>query len=234
MKVAIMQPYIFPYIGYFQLINAVDKFIVYDDVNFIKQGWINRNNILVNNNVTLFTIPLENVSSFSKINEVNIASKLFDKWKFKFFKSIELSYKKAPYYIITNEILLETFNSNQKRISDICVNALKMVSDYLGIKTIIIDSPEVYANEYLKGEDRIIDICKIDSAKTYINAIGGMNIYSKENFALNNIELKFIKSQPIEYRQFNDNFVPWLSIVDVLMFNSKDEIKIMLNNYELV
>lgn len=93
MKIAIMQPYIFPYIGYFQLINAVDKFIIYDDVNYIKQGWINRNKILLNNEDYLFTFPLKNASSYKKINEIELSENLYSKWKIKFFKTLEV-YKK--------------------------------------------------------------------------------------------------------------------------------------------
>src|SRR4051812_42347879 len=102
MRLAIMQPYIFPYIGYFQLIAAVDAFVIYDDVNYIKQGWINRNRILFNGKDLLFTVPLENASSFKKINEVSVHKHLYEGWKVKFGKSLRATYFKAPYF---NEII---------------------------------------------------------------------------------------------------------------------------------
>ncbi|VXC55839.1 WbqC family protein [Chryseobacterium sp. 8AT] len=110
MKIAVMQPYIFPYIGYFQLIKAVDKFIFYDDVNYIKGGWINRNNILINKNKSLFTIPLDKASPFITINETNINLKIFREWRLKFLKTMEQSYKKAPYYSQTYSIIVKNKN----------------------------------------------------------------------------------------------------------------------------
>jgi hypothetical protein len=236
MKIAIMQPYLFPYIGYFQLINAVDKFIVYDDVNYIKQGWINRNFILVQGKPLLFTLPLKNQSSFSKINEIEINNKQYSFWVEKFLKTLEMTYKKAPMYNEVMALLLELLNhtNNSQNISTFNYNCLKSICNYTGIKTELISSSSIYNNSDLKAQDRILDICAIEKATIYINPIGGRDLYNKSDFENNGINLFFLKTQPFLYKQFSYEFLPWLSMIDIIMFNSKVEISAFLENYELI
>lgn len=234
-SIAIMQPYLFPYIGYWQLINSVDVFVVYDDVNFIKKGWIHRNNILVNNQSNMFTIPLFGASQNKKIYEITFFE--LKKWKEKFFKKLFISYKKAPFYKETQEILESIFNIDFRdriTITDLFVRKIEILNIYLGIDISIIISSEKYNNTHLKGQDRIIDICKKENAEKYINPIGGIDLYSSTEFSKNNIDLFFLKTKSINYRQFHNEFVPWLSIIDILMFNSPIQIKNYLNEFELV
>lgn len=236
MKLAIMQPYLFPYIGYFQLINSVDKFVIYDDVNFIKQGWINRNNILVQGKPYLFTLPLINQSSFSKINEVFINNTLYESWRKKILRTLEQSYKKAPFYkeiycLVDNVLDVGAQNID---ISAISRKSFVDTSKYLDINTEFIYSSSVYENENLSGKKRVIDICKKENAMHYINPIGGQELYDFDFFKEHGLELSFIKTLPIEYNQFKNEFTPWLSIIDVLMFNSIEETKLLLDKYELV
>lgn len=232
MKIAIMQPYFLPYIGYWQLINAVDKFVLLDDVNYINRGWINRNRILVNGKENFITIPLIKVSQNKKINEIEISSDI--KWKKSLVKTIEFNYKKAKYYSEVNEILLSCINCDKSNLTEYINYSLVRISDYLEIKTEFVASSTVYENENLKAEDRIIDICLKERASDYINPIGGTDLYSIEDFKQKNLNLYFLKTMNIEYLQIKNSFVPWLSIIDVLMFNSKYEVKKMLNMYELI
>ena len=234
MKLAIMQPYLFPYIGYFQLIAAVDKFVVYDDVNFIKGGWINRNNILVNKKSNLFTVPLHKSSSFLLINETRINLKFYTSWKIKFLRTIEQSYKKALFFNEVYSLIANVLgNYEGDLISKLAVNSIKSVCEYLEIQTEIIPTSEIYNNKILSGQDRVLDICRIENASIYINALGGKELYDKHSFQVKGVQLNFIKTLPVKYKQFIDDFTPWLSIIDVLMFNSVEEISVMLNNYEL-
>lgn len=230
-----MQPYLFPYIGYFQLIAAVDKFIIYDDVNFIKGGWINRNNLLVNKKSNLFTVPLDKSSPFLLINETKINFKFYNLWKIKFLRTIEQSYKKAPFF---NQVypLIENIldKPDNELITKLAVKSIKMVSNYLQIQTEISETSEIYKNKHLTGQQRVLDICSIEKASNYINPIGGQQLYSKDIFKENGVKLNFIKSNPICYNQFDNKFVPCLSIVDVMMFNSVEEIKVILDKFELV
>lgn len=233
--VGIMQPYVFPYIGYFQLIKAVDKFVVYDDVAFINKGWINRNNILVNGKASMFTIPLVGASQNRLIREIEIDN--LATWSKKFLKTIEQSYKKAPFYKEGLSIVEQVSNLPAANIAELAVNSLKETCKYLNIETEIVESSTVYNNQDLKAQGRILDICLQEKANHYINPIGGMAIYDKQLFADNEILLNFIKAKPIQYKQFNKeeaSFVPWLSIIDLLMFCSVEEINEHLDKFELV
>jgi len=234
MKIAVMQPYIFPYIGYFQMIHAVDKFVFYDDVNFIKQGWINRNRVLVSGKDYLFTIPIENASSFATINETHINLALYDRFKTKFLQTLGLNYKKAPYFPEVISLVEQILESPSVTIAQLAIKSIVATTDYLEMEKQFCISSEVYQNKGLDRYERLIDICKREKATQYINAIGGQDLYRKEDFEREGIQLNFIKTLPIAYKQFKNEFVPWLSIIDVLMFNSKQEVKDFLNNYELI
>jgi WbqC-like protein family len=231
----IMQPYVFPYLGYFQLIKAVDKFVVYDDVAFINKGWINRNNILVGGKASMFTIPLIGASQNRLIRDIEIDN--LQACGKKMLKTIEQSYKKAPFFQEGFDTVNTVFNSSPDNIAELAVNSLKETCKYLKINTEIVESSTVYNNQDLKAQGRILDICLQEKAVHYINPIGGMPIYDKQLFADNEILLNFIKAKPIKYKQFNkdeESFVPWLSIIDLLMFCSVEEIHEHLNKFELV
>ena len=235
MKIAIMQPYIFPYLGYFQLINAVDKFVFYDDVNYIKGGWINRNQILLNGNKNLFSIPLKNASSFQTISETLIHAELYLIWKKKFLKSLEQSYRKAPFFDDVYHLIQHVFELDNKTITELCIESIKQVSTYLELKTVFETSSQQYATtKGMEKAARLISICQLNCTDTYINPSGGKELYQKEYFKENGIDLFFIENQLPPYKQFNNDFVAGLSIIDVLMFNSKEEVKKMLNQYHLV
>lgn len=232
MKIAIMQPYIFPYIGYFQLISAVDTFIIYDDVSFINRGWINRNRILLNHAPYTFTIPLTGASQNKYIKDIEVNKE--EKWKNKMIKQMTHAYKKAPFFEEVFPMVEKIICSQYSDIAKMSTESIKIVLDYLDIKTKIIESSTTYNNQELKGQYRIKDICIKENAKTYINPIGGMEIYDRNLFRNFDIELFFIKTAPIEYEQFKKEHVPYLSIIDVLMFNPKEKIISLLSKYDFV
>lgn len=241
MKIAIMQPYIFPYIGYFQLMNCADRFVIYDDVNFISKGWINRNKILVNGAEHLFTIPLKKPSQNKLINQIQTSG--LQKWKTGFLKTLKTNYSKAENFNEVENLLNGIFDLNEQLISDLALKSIKIISAYLGIKTKLIDSSAAYGNSHLKKEKRLIDICLIENSSRdgqghdrieYINPAGGVDLYSKETFSKHGIGLFFLKTKPVEYKQFNNSFVGNLSIIDVMMFNSKSRIKNFLSRFELL
>lgn len=231
MKVAVMQPYAFPYIGYFQLINAVDRFILLDDVNYITRGWVNRNRILVNGKEHLFTVPLKKASQNSQILECELSDTA---WRDKLLKTIEYSYRKAPQFNDAFGLISDSINCKESNLSKWIFNQLGRICEYLDIETTIIESSQVYSNSDLKGKYKIMDICRKEKATVYFNAIGGMTLYNRVEFMQNGINLKFLKSIPQEYPQFKNDFIPFLSIIDHLMFNSKNRIKNQLNNFELI
>lgn len=231
MKLSIMQPYFLPYIGYFQLINHADKFVILDDVQYIKSGWINRNYILQIDKPLLFTVPVSKLSSKSLISDTTVMTGTGRITKF--LKSVHLNYYKAPYFENVFSILTKIFETKHKNISHLNYFAINEVMKYLKIETEIVRSSSVYENRQLKGEIRIIDICKKENAAEYINLSGGQELYSKKNFRENGINLKFIKSKEIKYRQFKENFTAPLSVIDNLMFNSPEEVKKSLFDIEI-
>jgi hypothetical protein len=231
-RLGIMQPYVFPYIGYFQLVNTVDKFVIYDDVNFINKGWINRNKILINKNAYLFSIPLKNASQNRLINEVEVA--IGENWQRKFLRTIEQAYKRATNFEKAYSILESVLNTEVSNIAELALNSIRSVVDYLELSTEFVPTSALYGNANLKSQQRILDICKIERTNEYINPIGGKEIYSKELFEREGIKLNFLKTKEICYKQFGEEFVPNLSMIDVLMFNSKTEIREMLNLFELM
>ena len=229
MKVAIMQPYFFPYIGYFQLINAVDIFVVYDSIEFSKKGWINRNRILVNGKDYIFTLPLKKDSDFLNVNQRFLS----DSWnsdKIKLLNKVKEAYRKAPFYNNVIAIFEDVLNYENKNLFSFIKNALIKVLDYLEIKTKIIQSSEIDFDNTLKSQDKVISICKALKAESYINPIGGLELYDKEVFKSKGIELQFLKANPIIHQQYGDQFIMFLSIIDVMMFNSIEDIKKFITN----
>lgn len=224
-----MQPYFFPYIGYFQLINAVDKFIVYDNIQFTKKGWINRNRILQNGKDEYITIPLKKDSDYLNIVQREWAQ-TDEVEKQKLIRRIKESYRKAPQFPTVFPLIEAIINFNDKNLFLYLLNSLTTLCGYLDITTEFVVSSTLPIDHTLKSEEKVLALCKNIGATQYINPIGGLSLYSKEVFAQNNIKLSFIKSNNIDYPQFKNAFVPWLSIIDVMMFNDKDTVKGYLNN----
>ncbi|RIV21240.1 hypothetical protein DYU11_17620 [Fibrisoma montanum] len=235
MTLAIMQPYFLPYIGYMQLMNAVDTFVLYDDVSFINRGWINRNKLLINGQEYMFTVPLKDASQNKRINEVRLADD--PKWRSKLLKTIEQGYRKAPYYGTVLPITEKIINFDTDSIAGLIHNSLVELNQYLGLSTTLVPTSTTYNNTPLKAQERILDICRQENATRYINPVGGMELYDKPTFAEAGIELFFIKARRVEYQQFSRNqadFIPWLSILDILMFNDPASIRTMLDEYDLM
>jgi hypothetical protein len=229
MKLGIMQPYFLPYIGYWQLMNAVDKYVIYDDVNFIKGGWVNRNNLLMNGKPCLFSIPLSGGSSFKKINEIKILPR-----PPALLKTVIQAYSKAPHFSAVYPLIENIIEYDTPNLALFIANSIRSVARYLDFKTEFMMSSDIEKDNALKGQEKVLAICKSLEASAYYNAIGGQELYSKEVFKGEGIDIHFLKTGSVTYKQFKYDFVPCLSILDVLMFNSIQEIGRILNQYELV
>jgi WbqC-like protein family len=232
-KVAIMQPYLFPYVGYFQLISAVDTFVVYDDVQWMKGGWINRNRILSAGRPDWVTLSVKKDSVGTNICTREFSDKFEDE-KRHIVEKMRVAYARAPYFEPTLDLVGRSFASTQTRAHLFLTGVLREFCAYLGITTEIVLSSELAKTDGLRGEDRVLDICRTLGASQYVNAIGGRDLYSREAFSEHGLELSFVQTEPIEYRQFGDPFVRDLSIVDTLMFNSVEQVQGILNRFELV
>jgi len=229
MKLGIMQPYFLPYIGYFQLIQLVDIYVIADDLHFIKNSYIKKNSILDNGAPALISLQLIGASQNKLINEIEVGDNVD-----KLLTAIQRRYSKAPYFKDVFPLLQTILSSKEKNLARFLGYSLMEISSYLGIETKFLYSSEIEKNNDLKFDARIMDICKRVGADHYINAIGGKELYDKDEFAKEGIKLSFIDTKEIEYKQFDKEFVPNLSIVDVMMFNSKEESRELLQRYELV
>ena len=232
MKLAVMQPYFAPYLGYFQLIHAVDRFVVFDDVNFIKRGWINRNQILVNGKALLFSIPVKNASQNRHINEHEIAEDV--NWRLKLIETIRRAYGRAPQFVTVFPLVESIIQCEKANLSSFIINSLKKIAQFIGIETHFVESSSVYGNVNLKAHERIIDICMREHAMIYINPPGGRELYRNEDFKEKGIDLRFVNPHFSEYEQGGTPFVAGLSIIDVLMWNPREHVSAMARDYELV
>jgi hypothetical protein len=229
MRLGIMQPYLFPYIGYWQLINSVDTFVIMEDLHYIKQGYINRNYILINGEAHVLTLHLIEASQNKQINEIETGDN-----REQMIKTIATSYKHAPHFEEVFPLIRSILQSPEKNLARFVGNSIERISEHLEIDTKFVYSCDIERNRTLKAEAMVLDICERLNTTHYINAIGGQKLYSKETFKERGITLHFIKSESVEYRQFHNEFVPNLSIIDVMMFNSKETVKEMLEKYILV
>lgn len=228
-----MQPYFMPYIGYFQLINTVDKFIVYDNVEFTKKGWFNRNRLLFNNSVEYFTVNIKKGTDHLDVNQREIADVYFEKEMPKILRKIEQYYSDAPFFDRAYPVVKSIMEFKTTNLFDYIHSSIKQISYYLEINTEIIKSSSIPVDHSLKNKWRIFAICQHFNACTYINPIGGKELYAKEEFLEKKIELKFLSTNQIKYNQFEKEFSPNLSIIDVMMFNSQQSLNKLLYEFEL-
>lgn len=228
MKVAIMQPYLFPYLGYFQLIRAVDTFVLYDDVNFIKGGWINRNYILANGDRQLITLPLQGASPNKLINQIEIGG------QHKILQSLRQNYGKAPQFDCVYPMLEDILTQTEKNLARFLDYQLRSICDYLDLYTQWQISSRLKKDSSLRGQDKVLSICEEMGASHYINVPGGKALYDQPSFTARALQLSFIQPSAVSYQQFGSQFVPNLSIIDVMMFNSRDQCTKLLEEWDLV
>lgn len=224
-----MQPYLFPYLGYFQMIQAADRFVFLDDVNFIKRGWINRNRVLCSGEAHYFTVPLASASQNLRINTISIAPD--DGWKKKLDQTIRQSYAKSPHFSQVYELISPVLFGKETLISEMAKQSVAAVTDYLGVTADFIWSSADYGNQQMKGEERILDICAQEGATVYYNLPGGQDLYDEARFASRGISLQFLRPGIVAYRQFSSPFQSHLSIIDVLMFNDRQAVLGMLGSH---
>ena len=242
MKLAIMQPYFLPYIGYFQLINSVDRFISYDNVSYTTRSWINRNRVLIRSgSIAYITVPVKHSGSDTYIHSIRIDNS--QNWRQRILRTLYLNYRYAPFFEESFPLMEKLLIEHYDMISALNRKSLALICRHLGIDTLFIDDSGRYSaiEEQLKTAEasdkkhsRIISICKQEMADIYVNAIGGEKLYSKDIFMSEKINLLFIKTGQFRYNQNQSIFHPNLSIIDVLMYAGVKKTKEFLNLYELV
>jgi hypothetical protein len=231
-RLAIMQPYFFPYIGYWQLIHAVDRFVIYDDVNYIKGGWINRNRILINGEPSFINVLLQDSSSYKRIRDISVLRSPM--WRDKLVRKIETTYRKAAYFDDVFPLIESLIHYETEYLSDYLAHQLQTLAKFMGISTEFVITSQHYQNDALTGQARVLDICKREAATTYINPQGGKALYDAETFCSEGVDLRFICMRPTPYKQRAKDFVPYLSIIDALMEIGPIGIKQQLDAFDLI
>ncbi|MBM6689065.1 WbqC family protein [Collinsella tanakaei] len=232
-RIAIMQPYYFPYLGYWQLMGSVDVFVIFDDVNYIKRGWINRNLIrLSNGEIAYIRLPVSKVSQNRLICEHELSS--FDEAAVKVFKTLDYNYKKRPYFEGCMEVVKEVFDTDVRNLAAFLSRQIEILSRYFRFDTKIVRSSELDNNKSLSAQEKIIDIVKLLDGDVYINSSGGRELYDPAAFQREGIELMFLEPSLPEYDQGFPDFVPSLSVLDILMNCCQDEVAAMGRHHELV
>jgi hypothetical protein len=231
--VGIMQPYLFPYLGYFQLIRECDVFVWLDDVQYIKRGWINKNRILLGGNAHEFVFSVRKGAQKLSINE-RWYSESFPDEAGKLLKTLHMAYHKAPLYEPGRELITRLLSTDERNVSEFNCGTLEALCAHLGITPEFTRSSRISGVSGLRGEERIMGIVKALDGDRYVNAIGGTSLYSYDQFARAGLTLKFLKSGDGRYAQFGAAFVPHLSIVDVLMFTDSASLSRLLTDYRLL
>lgn len=230
MKVAVMQPYLFPSPSYYQLASSVDEFVLYDDVNYISRGYINRNTLLCRGEVIRFTVPVPGASINKKIKDLS-----FSEDTRVVRERIRHAYCKAPFFSVVYPLLVEVLTAPDRRVAEVCRDSLYAIFSYLGVAVGRIHlSSEMKYDRSLAAADRLIDICKSMRAEYYVNSIGGLDMYKKDYFDGRGVRLSFLCSCAAPFENGEYRFLPTFSIIDCLMWCPPDTIRSKLRDYELV
>jgi hypothetical protein len=227
-KVVIMQPYFFPYLGYFHLLDSCDTFVFLDNVNYINRGWVNRNQFILSGAPNMYTVPLNGASQNKLINELSIAD---GRWTKGFLKSLEMSYRKTKCFDDLIEPLKEVIGDGTGKIADLNQRTTMWCANQLGLTKEFKVSSIDFASIEGAGQERIIRICQEESADAYNNAIGGVDLYNKMDFSKFGIELSFVRSSLSAYPQSVTGFQPGMSILDILMNNDINERQTLVKQY---
>ncbi len=228
-----MQPYFLPYIGYFQLIHAVDAFVVYDNIQFSKKGWFHRNRMLQNGRDEYFSLPLKKDSDFLDVRE----RRLSDTWatdREKTLRKIAGNYRKAPHFETAYPLVEQIFHFPDSGLFPFIYNSLKTLCDFLEIRTPLVVSSTLEIDHSLKGQEKVIALVKKAGGSTYLNPIGGFDLYQPADFRAEGLTLQFHKARPFSYPQLGNEFVPWLSVLDLMMFNSQEQIRAWLDHFDII
>jgi len=243
MKLGIMQSYFFPYFGYFQLVNSVDTFCLYEHVTFRKRSWITRNRILDKGNQEprYINIPVKNKSSFKAIGEISIDDST--NWRRTILDALYFNYKKAPFFESSYDVLERLINLKIENLHDYNSEIVVNISRWLECSTSIVSKSEKAVETELENglidhtldikTNRVVKLCRLYGASHYVNPTGGVALYCKDSFTRNGLELSFLDSHIEEYEQWGESYTPHLSIIDMMMHLSREKMQHLLKSYSL-
>lgn len=228
MKVAVMQPYFLPYLGYWQLLGASDRFVLLDDVNYIVRGWMNRNRIWVGGKEHWMTIPLSNASQNRLIPETLIVEGR--EWKEKLMRTVQGAYAKASHFADGRDLLAEILGTDEKNLAAFLSRSIRIIAERLGLSASIESASAMPADEGLRAESRILDLCEKTGASTYLNLPGGRDLYQATAFEARGMELRFLRSdwEAMELQSSSGQLT--LSLLDLRMHNSTEALQAALKH----
>lgn len=232
MIVALMQPYFFPYIGYFSLMAAADVFLAYDNVQYTRPGWINRNRILRDGMPDWWTAVVTDAPHTADINQRH-----YRDWPTQRRRMLDLlaqRYRRAPHREAGLALVEQALAADEDNVARCNTRLLAVLADALDLGCRIEFASDVPHDPALRGVDRVLAICAAMGATTYVNSPGGMALYRPADFEACGIALRFVQPEPEPYAQFGESFVPWLSIVDALMFLPLPEVARRVRQFRLV
>ena len=230
MIVAIMQPYFFPYVGYFQLMQAADIFVFHDDVQYIKGGWINRNRILKNNRVEWLTMPVKSASNYLPINQRYFAneSATVDRMK----RRLAAAYSKSPAFESVASTIFDSLDFPDANIANFNCTSLVALAKRLHITCKFVRSSEIDEPGLLRGQAKVLALCQRFGANTYINPIGGVELYDAHDFAAAGITLSFLRTTAPP--TLTESGPEHLSVIDGLMQRDFHGYGSLLSEYSLL
>lgn len=232
MKLAIMQPYLFPYLGYFQLLNAVDRFVLLDDAAHIRRGWVNRNALAGRDARQPFVFPVAYAPRDAAILDVRLHEP--EQAARRFMRTLAHLYGQAPFYGPVSELISGILSGGEERLALVIRHSLERIAAYLGIATPIVSAAERHGEIRSRGARRILDICRAEGATTYLNPEGGTELYDPAPFAEAGIALRFLHHRPLPYDRRGGVFLERLSIVDAMMYNAPEAFGPLLGACDLV
>lgn len=218
-----MQPYFLPYIGYFQLISKVDEFVFFDDVDFNRRGWIQRNFIESNGNQMRVGVPVAKVHLGTPIHQVRLADN-FPKWRSGFLKTLQNRYSNAPHFGAVYAIIERDLEETIGLLAQLNISLIQSICHYVGLDQTFDSSRHYSSNSNLGGEARLIDICLQKRANEYVNAPNGRSLYDKVKFNMHQIKLLFLEPEIRSYSRMGADFIPHLSVLDMLMFIEPEKV----------
>lgn len=227
-----MQPYFFPYIGYYQMAAAVDRFLFYDDVNFIKGGYIARNKLLINGTDWLFSVPLAGASSNQLIQDVRLDMDKWPSWKEKFLRTVDQNYRKAANYLAGRSLLAEVMELTNDRVAGLAERSVQLVLERLGRSVRFERTSEMALRHDLKFEERLLYICQREHITHYIQSEGGTSLYKGATWRAQGLSLQFIRPTGMKYPR-HGAWVPGLSMLDALLHVPFKDLDPLLDQYEL-
>ena len=234
MKISVMQPYFFPYLGYFSLIQDSDVFVVLDNVQYVRRGWMNRNRVIGKNQSPVY-FHLSTIKAPQKTMTRQIKIDHNREWKKTLLDKLDYYEKSAPYFEETKAMVERLISFETDSLCDMNIHILEELCKFLGITTkfVLASDLEIDESKIIETDDWGLEITKTFGASDYINLWGGRHIYSVNKYNNSNITLKFIENELVYYNQHNEMFIKSLSIIDVLMYNDRAETMDLINKYSV-